>query len=529
MLRWLPLAVFVHWYASCLSDVVYPSNRCNFQKVGDGICVCNVTYCDTLDVPPLSAECGEYFVVTSSRDGKRFESQSGSLAKLKQIRPNAFNHRMDINTSVRYQEMVGFGGALTDATSQMIASMNATLRQFLYRSYMSPLDGLAYDVLRIPLGASDFSEFPWTYNEYPENDAKLSNITTLHPLDQRRIEQIKEMQTALPGLDVKLMFAAWSAPKWMKTNKNWSGLSFLLSEYYEAWALYHIKVLELWRNEGMHIWSLSLGNEPTLSGFVSFLSLGWWAQDQKRWLNDYLKPALSRSNISDVQILGFDDVRTNLLPFCRGYQKSWRDTEIENVDMIGVHWYFDRITAVSALDQVASRYKKPVLYTESCTGVALDPNDSKRGPVFGSWSRCMDYVNSMIDMFEHSVAGFVDWNMVLSETGGPNYVKNFADAPIIFHEANHTIIKQPMYYGIAHFSRFIRAGCVRVQSKLSVSCTRKIKGIAFVCDGESVVTILHNIVGNPEQITISEANGARFNLTLDPFSVNTVVYKGCNI
>lgn len=528
MLYQLTSIVFTIVCVSTLADVVYTAKRCNFQKVGDGICVCNATYCDTLDVPEL-VQCDEHFVITSSRDGKRFEIRNSTALGSIQLRPDQMsNHRMDINTSIRYQVMLGFGGALTDASSQMIAAMSSDMQQHLYQSYMSPINGLAYDMLRIPLGASDFSEYPWAYNEYPENDKKLTNITVLHPLDQRRIHQINGMRSAVPGLDVRLMFAAWSPPKWMKSNKNWSGLSTLRPEYYDAWALYHIKVLELWRAQGMNVWSVSLGNEPTLSGLVQFLSLGWWPNDQKRWLNDHLKPALAQSNVSDALILGFDDLRSNLLSFCRGYQKSWRDADIENVDLIGVHWYFDKISSVNVLDQVANRYNKPVLYTESCTGVGLASNDPIHGPVFGSWARCMEYVNSMIDIFEHSVAGFIDWNMVLDEAGGPNYVQNVADAPIIFHKANGTLIKQPMFYGIAHFSRFVRAGCVRVQSKLSIYSNRKIKATAFLCENETVVVILHNIAASTERIAIILNNDARIMLTLDPYSVNTLVHKNCN-
>lgn len=529
MLRCLILVLFANLCTMVRSDIVYTSNRCNFQKLGDGICICNATYCDTLDAP-VPTQCGDYFVVTSSRAGKRFETQTTRSSESAEFRSDAFIHRLHINTTIRYQEMMGFGGAWTDATSQMVGEMSSALQQYLYQSYMSPIDGLAYDMLRIPIGASDFSEFPWTYNEYPKNDFNLTNMTTLHPLDQRRLEQIRAMQSAISGLDIRLMFAAWSSPKWMKSNNNWSGYSFLLPEYYEAWALYHTKYLELWRNESMHIWSVSLGNEPTLSGFVQFLSLGWRPNDQRRWLNDYLKPALSRSNMSDVLILGFDDLRSNLVSFVRGYQKNWRDTAIDNVDLIGVHWYFDKISSVNVLNEIASRYNKPVVYTESCTGVGLAPNDLKHGPIFGAWSRCMEYVNSMIDIFEHSVSGFIDWNMVLDETGGPNYVNNFADAPIIYHKMNETLIKQPMFYGIAHFSKFVRAGCVRVHSKLTMLSTWKIKATAFICDNnQTTVAILHNIAGNPEQITISQENNIPINVTLDPFSINTLVYKNCNI
>lgn len=45
--------------------------------------------------------------------------------------------------------------------------------------------------------------------------------------------------------------------------------------------------------------------------------------------------------------------------------------------------------------------------------------------------------------------------MALDLTGGPTYISNFCDAPIIVNASAQEFFKQPMYYGLGHFSKFV--------------------------------------------------------------------------
>ena len=54
----------------------------------------------------------------------------------------------------------------------------------------------------------------------------------------------------------------------MKSNKDWSGFSWLRKNYYQAWADYHLKFLEAYSSEGIDgIWAISTGNEP-INGLI---------------------------------------------------------------------------------------------------------------------------------------------------------------------------------------------------------------------------------------------------------------------
>lgn len=51
----------------------------------------------------------------------------------------------------------------------------------------------------------------------------------------------------------------------------------------------------------------------------------------------------------------------------------------------------------------------------------------------------------------HYVVGWTDWNLALDQTGGPNWVKNFVDSPVIVDSKRDVFYKQPHFYSMAHF------------------------------------------------------------------------------
>merc|ERR1712019_295463 len=58
--------------------------------------------------------------------------------------------------------------------------------------------------------------------------------------------------------------------------------------------------------------------------------------------------------------------------------------------------------------------------------------------------------------------GWIDWNLCLNESGGPNHAKNFCVAPLVIDSFSGTISFQPCYWYLAHFAHFIRPGAQRV-------------------------------------------------------------------
>lgn len=62
------------------------------------------------------------------------------------------------------------------------------------------------------------------------------------------------------------------------------------------------------------------------------------------------------------------------------------------------------------------------------------------------------------------VTGWMDWNMALNTHGGPTYVGNYVDSSIIVNKTSDEFYKQPYFYAMGHYSKFLRPGSVRTYS-----------------------------------------------------------------
>lgn len=83
----------------------------------------------------------------------------------------------------------------------------------------------------------------------------------------------------------------------------------------------------------------------------------------------------------------------------------------------------------------------------------------------------------------------MDWNMALDLGGGPSYIENFVDSSIIVNATGQEFYKQPMYYAIGHFSKFIPRDSVRIYSS---QCNSEVEVVAFKKpDGGVVIVILN--------------------------------------
>ncbi|NXH09465.1 GLCM Glucosylceramidase, partial [Bucco capensis] len=127
------------------------------------VCVCNATYCDTLDPVQLPAP-GTYLKYESSKAGKRLERSQGSF----QPSLHTPGFLLTLNISTLYQKVKGFGGSMSDAAAINILGLSQPAQEHLLHSYFSE-SGIEYNLLRIPMACSDFSVRPYSYDDVPED------------------------------------------------------------------------------------------------------------------------------------------------------------------------------------------------------------------------------------------------------------------------------------------------------------------------------------------------------------------------
>ncbi|XP_054869331.1 lysosomal acid glucosylceramidase [Amphiprion ocellaris] len=462
------------------------SSKCISRNFGHDsvVCECNSTYCDSVGSvrpPPV----GRFSSYLSSMDGSRMEAGEGRVQK----NGSGTGLRLTLVSYQKYQKIRGFGGSMTDAAAINILSLSAASQEQLLRQYFSP-EGIGYSVVRVPMASCDFSTRLYTYADSP-GDYSLDNFTLAAEDVQMKIPLLQRAQALSPGR-LSLLASAWSAPAWMKTNGALTGKGSLKGQpggkEHKAWARYYVRFLEEYSKHNLSFWAVTTGNEPSAGQMTnySFQALGFTAEEQRDWVSLDLGPALHASSFPRTHVLILDDNRL-LLP-------HWAKVVLSDIHAgryihgVAVHWYLDGVVPADiSLGVTHSLYPEYYLFaTEACAG--WRPLD--RGVKLGSWDRAEQYAHDIIQDLNHHVVGWTDWNLALDQTGGPNWVKNFVDSPVIVDSKRDVFYKQPTFYSMAHFSKFLLEGSQRVG--VSASTETDLEFTAFIRTDGSVVLIILN-------------------------------------
>ena len=202
----------------------------------------------------LIASCTEKKELTT----RALLTQSIGLRKLEKVLPienTTADVEIYIDTSVRYQQMEGFGYTLTGGSASHISKMETKSQDSLLNALFDQNElGISY--LRLSLGASDLDPFPWSYNDLETDGEDLQ----LARFDLSRdtlflIPILKKIKKINPS--IQLMASPWSAPTWMKDNKDSRG-GELLKNYYPTYALYFLKYIRAMADEGININAITI-------------------------------------------------------------------------------------------------------------------------------------------------------------------------------------------------------------------------------------------------------------------------------
>lgn len=489
------------------------------------VCRCDENYCDNLKVP-LPQNDNSFVLITSS-DSQRFSYIKGKLNN-RRNRCNFDPVQLNVGRQTSPREIVGFGGAFTGSVSYILSRFTPALRKYFYENCYSKESGLGYSMMRIPIGGSDFDLEKWVYNLYPEYDERLPDFYELDPRDKLRNEQIKELKEITRNGDIKTFAAAWYSPPWMRAKNKWSGSADnqILSQYYQAWADYHVRWLNYMRKDGILIWGLSPGNEPSyMRLYPNIPMLSWNGTDQGKWLVEHLIPALQFNGHHDIKILGVDDMRNVTLEWLEQMREG-NPLALHFIDYVAVHPYFDSMTSPRILDDVYRLHNKPIIYTEMSFAVMDTP---KILP--GSWPRAEEFIKIILDSLEHDISGYVDWNLMLNSTGGPKYDDGRGlDACILATEDFSGFIKEPLYYAMAHFSKYIIPGSRKIRTNISEAQSPFIRSVAYLRPDRLISVILYNNhTKNSIDLNVDDFVQGSSTYTLEPKSLNTLLYSADGI
>ncbi|XP_050449095.1 lysosomal acid glucosylceramidase-like isoform X2 [Cataglyphis hispanica] len=493
----------------------------SFGEKGN-VCICNSTYCDTIEMPQLQTD--QFLWYISTKDGKMMEYSINNFSNEDEIKNKSERIKvLTIDSSLKYQQIFGFGGAMTDAAALNIRTLSNETQHKLLESYFGST-GIGYTYCRLPIAGTDFSTRPYTYDDVP-GDITLSNFSLVEE-DDYKIEYLHHIESIMPDSDnLKILTTSWSAPPWMKNTNNikWGTLK---SEYKQLYANYIKKFFDAYKERGIKIWGITPGNEPLdgLIPFFPFNAMLWMPTEEAEWSVNYLAPTLSE--YKDLLYIAMDDQRFELPWYPDIMFQNQKAKEL--FSGIAVHWYADQIFSPDRITITHNKYPdKFLIMTEACTGsTGTDPFGPKVD--LGSWKRGEEYIEDIIENLLHWVSGWIDWNLALNESGGPNWAQNNVDSPIIVIPQKDQFYKQPMFYAISHFSKFVTRGSYRIFSREETSSfdqNNTTESIAFLTPEQKIIVVIVNKNDEPVALTIKNKIESKIiNINLPAKSFHTISY-----
>ncbi len=375
----------------------------------------------------------------------------------------------------RFQRITGFGGSFTEASASLLNKLGKENRTKVIEAYFGE-SGAQYSLTRTHMNSCDFSLSNYSYAPV-EGDLQLEHFSIQEDQDDI-IPFIKEaMATSKDGF--KILASPWTAPPWMKDNNDWRG-GKLLPEFYDTWALFFSKYIDAYKSEGIDIWGFTVENEP-LGNDNNWESMHFSPAEMTQFVQNHLGPKLEEDGKGDVKILGYDQNREHLQEWVDEMFKDEASSKYFNGTAI--HWYASTyeifpealqyahekapnkylIQSEACVDAQVPKWKDDAWYwSKEATDWGWDwaPEDQKY--LHPKYVPVYRYARDIIGCLNNWVDGWIDWNMVLDTKGGPNWFKNWCVAPVIVDPEKDEVYFTPLYYTMAHFSKYIRPGAVRI-------------------------------------------------------------------
>lgn len=415
-----------------------------------------------------------------------------------------------VNSRMEYQEFMGFGGAFTESAAFTLSEAPEEVRDEALRAYFSKADGLGYVLGRVHINSCDFSLENYTYVQ--EGDLDLSSFDLTRE-ENWVIPMIRDA-VKVAEQPIKLLASPWSPPGYMKDTREMNYGGSLLPEYADLWARYYVRYIDEMKKRGVDVWGVSVQNEPLAT--QTWDSCIYTAEEERDFVKNHLGPVLKESH-PDKKIIVWDHNRDVLVE--RGAVVLADKDASQYVWGVGNHWYvseaFENLTALHNMYP-----DKHILFTEGCVELTTTSENAVHNGYLGSWSNGERYGRNIIGDFNNWSRGFIDWNLVLNEIGGPNHVYNYCEAPIMYDRNTKKLIYNNSYYYIGHFSKYIKPGAKR----LEISVTREdVHAVAFRNPDGCIVVVAQNEGFIAELALMVDGEG--LNVNLPDSSITTFIIE----
>ena len=380
---------------------------------------------------------------------------------------------IDVDSTVKYQSVDGFGYTLTGSSAYLIKRMGAAESAALLNELFGTANNaINVSYLRISIGASDLSPSVFSYDDMPagQTDPTLANFS----LSQDTVDLIpvlKQILTINPS--IKIMGSPWSPPIWMKDNNNSIGGS-LLPQYYSVYAQYFVKYIQAMKAKGITVDAVTIQNEPQHGGNNPSMLMS--ATQQADFIKNHLGPAFAAANITTKIIVwdhNCDNANYPITILNDAAAKAF-------VDGSAFHLYAGDISALSTVRN--AHPDKNLYFTEQWTGA----NGTFSGDL--TWHVKNVIIGSMRNWSKIAL----EWNVANDPAFGPHTPGGCTECKGAITISGSSFTRNVAYYIIAHASRFVPQGSVRIESNVIGG----VSNVAFLTPAGKKVLIAVNDGGN---------------------------------
>lgn len=403
--------------------------------------------------------------------------------------------KISVNSNKKYQKIIGFGGSFTEAAAYNFYRFPKLVQEKILELYYGD-SGIGYTLGRVHINSCDFSLKSYSFDEI-DGDFSLQYFDTEVTHDNAQMLPMMRAAIQKSKRDINILASPWSPPAWMKKPDSQNKKDMVGSaqpnglsddpRIHAAWANYISKFITSYTNKGVPIWAITPQNEPEFVGFWESCASN--STHQRDWIQDYLGPVIKQDH-PNVLILAFDHNKDHLYKWAQTVMNRSPGEEDDDdddsttsdsknsrnllsraeitkkrnyVDGMAFHWYAggnDRLMdGTYGYDAINKTYhlapSKILLATEgcSCPGVKID-----------SWLRAERLGHDVLFDLMNYAQGWIDWNLIVDSSGGPNHLGNNCDAPIVANVDYSDVHIQPKYYYFGHISKHVTPGSVRVSS-----------------------------------------------------------------
>ena len=388
--------------------------------------------------------------------------------------------------SPSYQEIVGFGASLTDASALLINGLPEGRRDSLLHDLFDRDNGIGLSFTRLTIGASDFSPTHYTFDDMPpgQRDSSLLRFS-IEPDRAHRLPVLRRALAINP--DLKVMASPWSAPAWMKTTDKLIG-GTLRPDAFGPFAEYLARYVDAYAVEGVPIFALTVQNEPHYEP-GDYPGMRLEPPARARLIGAFLGPRLARGGSRTVIFdwdHNWDQPQSPLAVLGDSAARRY---------VAGVAWHCYG-GDVSAQGTVHDSFPAVDAYFTECSGGDWAPKFAEN-LLWGTQ-------HLIIGATRNWARGVLFWNLALDEKHGPHLGGcGNCRGVVTIDSKSGAVTRNDEYYVLAHASRFVRQGARRITSSSGVAGVAGVESVAFKNPDGSIVLVLANTANDERRFGVA--------------------------